>query len=88
MARRFLSPASAALLSTLVAFSTAACSSSEAPTSPSGSAEAPLEAGVTLKANAPALVGPTGGVRTDSLSAQFVAGQASARYVDDAPTFE
>lgn len=87
MARRFFSPASAALLSTLVALSPA-CSRADAPTSPSGSDEAALEAGVTLKATAPALIGPTGGVRTDSVSPDLVAGLATPRFALDAPPFE
>src|SRR5690606_13922011 len=74
MARRFFSPASAALLSTLVALSPA-CSRADAPTSPSGPDEAALEAGVPLKATAP-------------VSPDLVAGLATPRFALDAPPFE
>jgi hypothetical protein len=57
------------------------------PSAPSGALDAASD-GSTLKVSAPALIAPTGGVRTDTLEPEFIIGPATARYAANAPAFE
>jgi hypothetical protein len=84
MPRRFLCAGS------LLLVLTGCTQQNGSPFSPSaapGGADAAAD-GSTLKATAPALVAPTGGVRTDTLEPEFVVGQATARYASGAQAFE
>jgi hypothetical protein len=84
MSRRFISLAGAALLMTF----TAACSE-DAPTSPTDDVVVePLAPGVGVKTTTPALISPAAGVRTNSLTPEFVAGPAVASYTSDSPAFD
>jgi hypothetical protein len=75
----------------LLACGAVACSQqgnpSFSPTAPSAGLDAASD-GSTLKATEPALLSPTGGVRTDTLEPEFVIGPATARYGVNAPAFE
>lgn len=89
MARRFFSPASAALLTAIIL--PTACSQQNA--SPAAPTETPLvqEAlapGVTLKSSMPTLLAPASDVRTDTLTPQFMAGPSTALHATGHPPFE
>jgi hypothetical protein len=47
-----------------------------------------LAPGVSLKSTAPTLVAPAVGIRTDTLTPEFVAGPAAALYLENGPAFE
>jgi hypothetical protein len=85
MSRRFVSLAGAALLFA----STVACSQDDAPAAPTNTLVAEAVApGVGIKTTAPTLLSPAAGIRTDSLTPEFVAGPAVARYLSDSPAFD
>lgn len=90
MTRRLCSLASTTLLPGFLIFSSA-CSQPGAPTATAPSdvfvAEA-LAPGVGLKSTAPSLVAPASGIRTDTLTPEFVAGPAAALHLTDSPDFE
>jgi hypothetical protein len=83
MVRKALSAASSALVIALLA----GCSQGgTAPTAPAITADDTAAAdGSTLKVTAPALMSPTGGVRTDTLEPEFVVGPATARFGNNQP---
>jgi hypothetical protein len=86
MSRRLLSLASASLL-TIV--SVACSQQSASPSAPTTAVVAEAVApGVGVKTTAPALISPAAGIRTNSLTPEFVVGSAAARHLASSPAFE
>lgn len=89
MSRRFFSQTGTALVPVLTLLVAGCAQQGPSPTAPTDTVVAEAIApGVGIKTSAPTLFAPTSGVRTDTLSPQFVAGQASALHLADSPAFE
>lgn len=88
MSRRFPGLASASLLSALTVFAAGCSQQDAAPAAPSVVVADALAPGVGIKTSAPALLTPAAGVRTDSLTPEFVIGVAAASHLANSPQFE
>lgn len=88
MSRRLTGLASTSLLFALTVFAAGCSQQDAAPIAPTPVVAEALAPGVGIKTSAPGLLAPTSGVRTDTLTPEFVIAPATASHLPSSPAFE